>query len=110
MITTVFRPEGTGVAGHIQPRIEIRWENGDSAPCPEGWGSDDPFRPEESVRYSFSEEVRDLGGFYQCSESFQGRTWSSGDPIEGGFSVLVPSMLIYHMLAQPVAPNGQEIN
>jgi hypothetical protein len=92
VITATFRPEGTGVAGHTQPRIEIHWEDGDEVswdPASRGYEKTDTLRAEEAVRWIFHEEIKELGGFYQYSTSFHEREkWWPGDDIEEGFLVV----------------------
>ena len=89
MITATFRPEGTGVAGHIQPRIEVHWEDGDEVswdPTSLGYEKADTLRAEEAVRWIFHEEIKELGGFYQYATSHNDREkWWPGDDIEEGF-------------------------
>ena len=88
MVTLEYKKEGTGVAGHFQPRISFWWEYSQYGAIAnrDGYDADYPCPLSDHVSHFLNQpEYKSLDAFYQSQE-----TWAWGYGGEGRQSGLPP--------------------
>lgn len=88
MVTLTYKPQGTGIAGHIQPRFDFRWKYSEFGAIPTAEGYDESFPcPLSNFVSGFLNhpKYKPLHAFYQCQE-----TWAWGHGGDGRQSDLPP--------------------